>query len=82
MFEGSDIVIALVLSGISVILTVAEYLVNKFRALFMVADAVFLAASAIAIIIRGGAMCDLLLVIVITIFARLFFEIRAGRKEK
>ena len=46
MFEGSDIVIALVLSGISVILTVAEYLVNKFRALFMVADAVFLAASA------------------------------------
>ena len=36
MFEGSDIVIALVLSGISVILTVAEYLVNKFRALFMV----------------------------------------------
>lgn len=82
MFEGSDIVIALVLSGISVILTVAEYLVNKFCALFMVADAVFLAASAIAIIIRGGAMCDLLLVIVITIFVRLFFEIRAGRKEK
>ena len=82
MFEGSDIVIALVLSGISVILTVAEYLVNKFRALFMVAYAVFLAASAIAIIIRGGAMCDLLLVIVITIFVRLFFEIRAGRKEK
>ena len=81
MFEGSDIVIALVLSGISVILTVAEYLVNKFRALFMVADAVFL-ASAIAIIIRGGAMCDLLLVIVITICVRLFFEIRAGRKEK
>ena len=82
MFEGSDIVIALVLSGISVILSVAEYLVNKFRALFMVADAVFLAASAIAIIIRGGAMCDLLLVIVITICVRLFFEIRAGRKEK
>lgn len=82
MFEGSDIVIALVLSGISVILTVAEYLVNKFHALFVVADAVFLAASAIAIIIRGGAMCDLLLVIVITIFVRLFFEIRAGRKEK
>lgn len=82
MFEGSDIVIALVLSGISVILTVAEYLVKKFRALFMVADAVFLAAAAIAIIIRGGAMCDLLLVIVITICVRLFFEIRAGRKEK
>lgn len=82
MFSDATIILTLILSAISVVLCVAEYLIKKARALFLAIDAVFLAAASFAIIYKGGALCDALLLVCITLACRLFFEIKTGREDK
>ncbi len=82
MFSDATIILTLVLSAISVVLCVAEHLLNKARAIFLLIDAVFLAAASLAIMYKGGALCDVLLLVCITLVCRLFFEIKTGRKDK
>lgn len=82
MFSDDTIIFTLILSAISVALCAAEYLVGRLRALFLVLDAVFMALSCLALIYKGGALCDALLLVSITLVCRLFFEIKKGRKNK
>lgn len=82
MFSDATIILTLILSAISVALCVAEYLIGKARAIFLLLDAVFVTAASLAIIYKGGALCDALLLVCITLVCRLFFEIKMGRKDK
>ncbi|MGN1095808.1 MAG: hypothetical protein ACI4QR_05425 [Eubacteriales bacterium] len=83
MFEGSDILLVIIMSALGVLLTLTEYLiVKKHRAVFTAVSAVFVAAAALIMIYKGAALCDMLLFVVITLSSRLFFEIRMGRNNK
>lgn len=82
MFSDSEIIFTLILSAVSVALCTAEYIVGKLRALFLVLDVLFIAAAFLAIIYKGGALCDALLLICITLMCRLFFELRKGRNGR
>lgn len=82
MFSDSTIIFTLILSAVSVALCAAEYLIGKLRTLFLVLDAVFMAGACLAIIYKGGALCDALLLVSLTLACRLFFEIKKGRENK
>ena len=82
MFSDTNIVLTLVLSLVSAVLCTAEYLIVKCRALFLVLSTLYMTAACFAIIYKGGALCDALLVVTVTLAVRLFFEIKLGRKDK
>lgn len=72
-----------VLCGLSVVLVIIEYLlIKRPRVIFTAVSAVFLAASCVVYVWQQCSLCDLLLLICITLAVRLFFEIREGRKSK
>ena len=82
MFSDANIILTLILSLISAVLCTAEYLAGKCRALFLVIETLYMTAACFALIYKGGALCDALLVIAVTLAVRLFFEIKLGRKDK
>ena len=69
------------LTALSVMLVCLERLTRR-RTLFAVISAVYCAASSVALLIAGGALCDMLLLVAVTLAVRLIFEIRDGRKTK
>lgn len=85
MFPENDIIFTSVwpwiLIAVSVGLTVLEALMKK-RAIFALVSAVFTAASAVALLILGGSLCDMLLLVIATLAVRLLFEIIERRRAK
>lgn len=72
-----------VLCALSVVLVIMEYLlIRRRRAVFTLISALFLAASCVIFVWKQCSLCDLLVLICITLAVRLFFEIREGRKNK
>lgn len=82
MFSDANIILTLILSAVSALLCTAEYLIGKCRALFLVIGTLYMTAACLAVIYKGGALCDALLVVCATLAVRLFFEIKLGRKDK
>lgn len=84
MFEGSVFFTSIwpaALTALSVILAFAEHFSRK-KVLFAVISAIICTASAIMLLIFGGALCDMLLFVLITVAVRLILEIIYGRKTK
>ena len=85
MFPENDIIFTSVwpwiLIAVSVGLTVLEALMKK-RAIFALVSAVFMAASAVVLLILGGSLCDMLLLVIATLAVRLLFEIIERRRAK
>lgn len=82
MFEGSNIFLSLILSAVSALIVIAEYSIKKHHAVFAVMNAIYIGAAALFMIYKESPMCDLLLLILITLTVRLLFEIREGRHDK
>ncbi|MCQ2436130.1 MAG: hypothetical protein MJ101_04415 [Clostridia bacterium] len=70
----------LVMAVITTGLTLLDELVFKRKQIFTLITALACAASLAALIYLGGALCDMLILIVINIAVRLVFEIRRAGK--
>ena len=85
MLPENDIIFTAVwpwiLIAASIALAVLEAFMKK-RAIFAIISAVFTACAAVALLLLGGSLCDMLLLILATLAVRLLFEIIERRRAK
>lgn len=82
MFENVNIVLSLLLAIAPVVLALAEHFMGKYRPLFLVLNALYMAFACVFLLAKEGTLAGLLIVICVALAVRLFLEIIKGREDK